>query len=122
MTRTLSKFCLLFDQATPEVHFLKAIKRSRDKAGLAIYLYYMILIALCACVCVCVRACVCVCVCVCTNAYSSQTVGGMVSIFCLPQKTRVQVSAGTSLEALRPSEVVETALHHTSVGVRCEMV
>ena len=37
-------------------------------------------------------------------------------------KTRVQVSAGTSLETLRPSQVVETVLRHASVGVRCEMV
>ena len=27
---------------------------------------------------------------------------------------------GTSLETLRPSQVVETALHHTSGGVRCD--
>ena len=35
MSRTLSKFCLPFDQATPAVHFLKAIKRPRNNAGLA---------------------------------------------------------------------------------------
>ena len=31
----LSKFCLPFEQATPEEHFLKAIKRPRNNAGLA---------------------------------------------------------------------------------------
>ena len=84
-------------------------------------IYTIILIALCACVCmcvcvcvcvfVCVCFCVCVCVrvCVCTSAYSSYTVGRTVSKFFLPpKKTRVQVSASTSLETLRPSEVVET--------------
>ena len=34
----------------------------------------------------CVCVCVCVCVYVCTNAHSSQTVGRMVSKFCLPPK------------------------------------
>ena len=37
-------------------------------------------------------------------------------------KTGVQFSNRTSLEILRPSEVVETALRHASVGVSCEMV
>ena len=37
-------------------------------------------------------------------------------------KTGVQFSKRTSLETLRPSEEVETALHHASVGVRCELV
>ena len=36
--------------------------------------------------------------------------------------TRDQVSDGTSLETLPPSEVLETALRHASVGLRCEMV
>ena len=40
------------------------------------------------------------------------------SKFCLPPKTCVQVSAGTLLETLRPSQMVETALRHSSVGVR----
>ena len=35
MSRTLSKFCLPFDQATPAVHFLKAIKCPRNNTGLA---------------------------------------------------------------------------------------
>ena len=107
MRRTLANFGLPFDEATPSVHFPKALKRPRNNAGPA----SIILIALCACVCVRVRVCVCVCVCacvrVCTNAFSSQTVGRTVSKFCLPPKTRVQVSDGTSLETLRPSQVVE---------------
>ena len=37
-------------------------------------------------------------------------------------QTCVQVPNRTSLETLRPSEVVESALCHASVGVRCEMV
>ena len=36
-------------------------------------------------------------------------------------QTCVQVSNRTSLETLRPSEVVKTALCHTSMGVRCEV-
>ena len=34
----------------------------------------------------------------------------------------VQFPNRTSLETLRPSEVVETALRHASIGVRCELV
>ena len=45
------------------------------------YLSYYINRFVCVCVCVCVRARVCVCVCI--NAYSSYTVGRMVSKFCL---------------------------------------
>ena len=37
-------------------------------------------------------------------------------------QTCVQFSNSTSLEALRPFEVVETALRHASIGVRCELV
>ena len=37
-------------------------------------------------------------------------------------KTCVQFSNHTSLETLRPSEVVETALRHASIGVICELV
>ena len=37
-------------------------------------------------------------------------------------KTCVQFSNHTSLETLRPSKVVETALRHASIGVRCELV
>ena len=37
-------------------------------------------------------------------------------------QTCVQYSNRTSLETLRPSEVVESGLRHASVGVRCEMV
>ena len=37
-------------------------------------------------------------------------------------QTCVQFPNCTSHETLRPSEVVESALHHTSVGVRCERV
>ena len=37
-------------------------------------------------------------------------------------KTGMQFSDHTSLEILRPSEVVETTLRHASVGVRCEIV
>ena len=36
--------------------------------------------------------------------------------------TCVQFSNCTSLETLRPSEVVESALRHASVCVRCELV
>ena len=35
MSRTLSKFCLPFDEATPDVHFPKALKLSQNTAGLA---------------------------------------------------------------------------------------
>ena len=35
MSRTLFKFCLPFDEATPAIHFWKAIKRSRNTVGLA---------------------------------------------------------------------------------------
>ena len=37
-------------------------------------------------------------------------------------KTSVQFSNHTSLETLRPSQVVETAPRHTSIGIRCELV
>ena len=37
-------------------------------------------------------------------------------------QTGVQFPNRTSLETLRPSEVVETAFRHTSIGVRCELV
>ena len=39
VSRTLSKFCLPFDEAAPAVHFFKAIKCPRNNAGLA-SLYY----------------------------------------------------------------------------------
>ena len=38
------------------------------------------------------------------------------------RKSPDQVSDGTSLETLQPPEVVETALCHVPVGVRCELV
>ena len=38
------------------------------------------------------------------------------------RQTCVQFSSRTSLETLQPSEVVETALCHASVGIRCELV
>ena len=44
-----------------------------------------------------------------------------VQIWPTPQ-TCVQFSNRTLLETLRPSEVVETALRHASIGVRCEPV
>ena len=37
-------------------------------------------------------------------------------------QTCVQFSNRTSLETLRPSEVVKTVLRHASIGVRCELV
>ena len=37
-------------------------------------------------------------------------------------KTCVQFSNCTSLETLQPSQVVETALRHASIGKRCELV
>ena len=37
-------------------------------------------------------------------------------------QTCVQFSHHTSLETLRPSQVVETALRHASIGVMCELV
>ena len=37
-------------------------------------------------------------------------------------QTCVQFPNRTLLETLRPSEVVESALRHASVGVRCELV
>ena len=37
-------------------------------------------------------------------------------------QTCVQFSYRTLLETLRPSEVVETALRHASIGARCEKV
>ena len=33
MSRTLSKFSLLFDEATTSVYFLKTLKRPRNNAG-----------------------------------------------------------------------------------------
>ena len=44
-----------------------------------------------------------------------------VQIWPSPQ-TCAQFSNCVSLETLRPSEVVETALRHASIGVRCELV
>ena len=44
-----------------------------------------------------------------------------VQIWPTPQ-TCVQFFNRTSVETLPPSEVVETALRHTSIGVRCELV
>ena len=41
---------------------------------------------------------------------------------CATPQTCVQFSNRTSLETLQPSEVVETALRHASIGVRCELV
>ena len=38
------------------------------------------------------------------------------------RQTCVQFPNRTSLETLRPSEVVESGLRHASVGVRCELV
>ena len=37
-------------------------------------------------------------------------------------QTCVQFSNHTSLETLRPSQVVETAIHQASIGIRCELV
>ena len=39
-----------------------------------------------------------------------------------PPQLCVQFPNRTSLETLRPSEVVESGRRHASVGVRCEMV
>ena len=44
-----------------------------------------------------------------------------VQIWPTPQ-TCVQFSKRTSLETLPPSEVVETALPHDSIGLTCELV
>ena len=41
---------------------------------------------------------------------------------CPTRQTCVQFSNRTSLETLRPSEVVETALPDASLGKRCELV
>ena len=46
MSCTLSQFCLPFDQATREVHFLKAIKHPRNNAGLA-SIYQLSCVRLC---------------------------------------------------------------------------
>ena len=43
MSRTLSKFCLPFDEATPFIHFLKALKRPQNNDGPARYNYYTII-------------------------------------------------------------------------------
>ena len=40
----------------------------------------------------------------------------------MPVHTLRQFSNRASLETLRPSEVVETALRHASIGARCELV
>ena len=37
-------------------------------------------------------------------------------------QTCMQFSNRTSLETLQPSEVLETVLHHASIGVKCELV
>ena len=39
-----------------------------------------------------------------------------------PPQTGVQFPNRTSLETLRASEVVVSALRHASVGIRCELV
>ena len=54
--------------------------------------------------------------------YFSSTVRPTLFKFGTPPQTCVQFPNRTSLETLRPSEVVESALHHASVGVRCELV
>ena len=53
--------------------------------------------------------------------YFSSTVSPTLFKFGPPPKLRA-VSNRTLLEILRPSEVVESGLHHASVGVRCELV
>ena len=53
--------------------------------------------------------------------YLSSTVNRTLSKFGPPQ-TCMQFSNRTLLETLRPSEVVESALRHASVGVRCELL
>ena len=44
------------------------------------------------------------------------------SFFALSNAVILQFFNGTLLETLQLYEVVETALRHASVGVRCEMV
>ena len=53
--------------------------------------------------------------------YFSSTVSPTLFKFGPPQ-TCVQFPNRTSLDILRPSEVVESTLRHASVGVRCELV
>ena len=53
--------------------------------------------------------------------YFSSTASRTLSKFGPPQIC-VQFSNRASLETLPPSEVVETALCHASIGVRCELV
>ena len=54
--------------------------------------------------------------------YFSSTVSPMLFKFGPPTQICVQFPNRTSLETLRPSEVVESGLRHASVGVRCELV
>ena len=104
--RTLAKFGQPFERATPLIHFQKAFKRPRNNAGPAsIYL----------------SPCVGVCVHFQTLIATRPKVLRCPN-FAYPQKTIIQSSDGTTLETLRPSEVVETALRHSAVGVRCELV
>ena len=53
--------------------------------------------------------------------YFSSTVSPTLFKFGPPPNLRA-VSNHTSLETLRPSQVVESGLRHASVGVRCELV
>ena len=53
--------------------------------------------------------------------YFSSTVSPTLFKLAPPKKTSVQFPNHTSLETLRPSKVVETALRHASVGVRWEI-
>ena len=55
------------------------------------------------------------------NRYFSSTVSHTLSNIGPPPKTCLQFSNRTSLETLWPSEVVETALRHASIGLRCEL-
>ena len=54
-------------------------------------------------------------------SYFSSTVSRMLSKFAHP-KTCVQFSNHSSLETLLPSELVETAVRHASIGIRWELV
>ena len=69
VSRTLSKFCRPFNEATPAVHFWPLNVRGIPRV-LLVYINRLVCMRPCVHARACV--CVCVCVCVCTIAYSLQ--------------------------------------------------
>ena len=113
MSRTLSKFCLHFDEATPLVHFPKALKVRGITRVLLVYINCLV------CVCQCVS--VSVCQCVYKRLYLADRRSQGLQILPTPKKMRT----GIWRYLARNSTTLPNggnALRHASVGVRCEMV